>query len=87
MYFVPHSLFGLVGSNDCGLYAIAFATCIWTRSGCTQQDTMRQHLFQCFNRRELVPFQWWIYGGLGGQNPPSALEKCSVVAVAIEIVW
>ena len=69
MYFVPHRFFcfffGGGGGGGfswgamivvCMQLLLLHASC-WTRSGCIQQDTMRQHLFQCFNRRELVPFQ------------------------------
>ena len=57
------------GSNVCGLYAIAFATCIWTRSGCAHSARHHETTSVSVFQLELMPFQWWIYGGLGGQNP------------------
>ena len=62
MYVVPCLLFIIFWFSwgamivVCMQLLLLHASC-WTRSGCIQQDTMRQDLFQCFNRRELVPFQ------------------------------
>ena len=65
MYFVPHRfcLLFLGGGGGGFSWGAMIVVCMQllllhaSRSGCIQQDTMRQHLFQCFNRRELVPFQ------------------------------
>ncbi len=48
------------GSNDCGLFAVAFATAIAFGEDPTNiffdQETMRGHLFKCYNNGFLSPF-------------------------------
>ena len=47
------------GVRDCGLFAIAFATAICFKQalhGPFQQEAMRLHLVQCFERGVCLPF-------------------------------
>ena len=48
------------GSNDCGLYAIAFATAIAHEMNPgrlkLKQEAMRPHLVNCFNKGRISPF-------------------------------
>ena len=48
------------GPNDCGLFAIAFATSLVFEISPEQclfdQQAMRLHLFNCFEKREITPF-------------------------------
>ena len=45
-------------SNDCGVFAIAFAHYMWHLVGdiTFDQSKMRNHLLQCFKTRKLTPF-------------------------------
>ena len=47
-----------VGSTDCGVFAVAFATSLaFGRSGfMPQQDRLRPHLQRCFEERYIQPF-------------------------------
>ena len=53
-------LFVQVGSCDCGLFAVAFATAVAHGKDplqCTfDQSHMRQHLHKCLSRKRLTPF-------------------------------
>ena len=57
-----------LGSNDCGLFAIAFAVDLAERNDLTQifykQDEMRDHLVDCFRNKKLTLFPRNIKHGL-----------------------
>lgn len=48
------------GLRDCGLFAIAFGTAICFKQSISEpfnQDVMRQHLVQCFEKGACLPFR------------------------------